>query len=1382
MASVEKLFKAIKDAPSKGVKRHITHEIVTTYCGVQGLTGTMMSEAHALSVSTSWEDRVAGSRIIEEMVRQGTLPDAFAPQASPVSLDLKKVMAGPKYLASFYDCAAAVPAGKDFIDLDDHNVVLSLSNIAMPGVPKRDESAAKRKKGKEQAVAEEVREIDSAEVFYREVLANLSSFVWEHRHGAAQMVLGIVRGMSQREAELLTTETLEVNDFLRPLLTTLTMDRFNDYEMDNAVSPVRETIAKALKEMALFTTAAGLKEIVHLLIDLCKYEDWQAKYSGLIGIKYCQEVISPKAMPEIVKSIVAISVDLLSDLDEDVKGIAAFLLTGILEQCGGKSTRAEIEEFMEIDTVVDMCWEALEEEEDLAVAKAKIIHLLEKIESLGFSLQEIDAPKYLSLLRLLRCSIDSVRLAVLSLLKSTQVVLPHDALSAVLFSLLMEEEPEIRSAHRDVIGQIVQSLPTPTPPQVTAIVAAFLGSICHVYTHGSASIKTGSLVVIGERDLGATSDGCKVLGEEKVFEGRMALFEALVSTEKLWRACSAFFLEEKPSPFFVLFRAQAAALLSLADQPGARESAAELRKAMRQSQGGVEENRTDTNRGCYALMRMLEGEPESEDASSLLYLFNINPNTPVLTAMAKVISKCPARFESFFQLVVDCVCAREEAAAAEAAAETADTETPPSKRPKVSKDVPEPVEERWRMLALFKVLGNTFLETEAFAALARNVPKTCTFLKSTIECFTDMSVLSRVLSYATEHLNVEVVRYLVEKVSEHNETFVLAMASKLQEIRAEKTKDHRAFLSFLDKLIPFSRPEMLVPLVFPLIETMNTTFSEAGVRELGTKAFSSVVPVMHLRGEVKCSSDAFRDVLARDRERIRKLSVKEDVTTDVTMNVTLREYQKKGVEWIHFLKKSSLSGMLCDDMGLGKTVQVLALLAHEKLHLPAQAFKVLVLCPSALTGHWHAEISANFPTLTSTTIQDFSGAGICVSSYDKFRLSAEAFSSVEWFYLVLDEGHLIKNASTLLHSRVKSIGASHKLLLSGTPIQNSVSELWALFDVLMPGYLGTDKEFAREYLKPIMRGREGKGTAREGDLAKEKLEALHKRVLPFMLRRMKEAVLSDLPPKVIKDVFVSMKEVQKSIYEDVSSGSTCSGQYGDVSASSGNFAHLSRLIKICSHPSLLTPGDVSTTGLAKKYTPKEMKESHSGKVAALIDLLKVMIPSCKVLLFCQYKTTIDFLERCVQASLPELKTSRLDGTVKGDERAGLAKRFNASPEIGLMYLTTHAGGLGLNLTGADVVIFFEHDWNPMMDLQAMDRAHRLGQKKSVSVFRLITKGTIEESIMTLQMFKKYISKSVVNQQNVEIESMDTANVLERFGKAQVPSESTNRADEYQDFI
>ncbi|OLL25958.1 putative helicase mot1 [Neolecta irregularis DAH-3] len=462
----------------------------------------------------------------------------------------------------------------------------------------------------------------------------------------------------------------------------------------------------------------------------------------------------------------------------------------------------------------------------------------------------------------------------------------------------------------------------------------------------------------------------------------------------------------------------------------------------------------------------------------------------------------------------------------------------------------------------------------------------------------------------------------------------------------------------------------------------------------------------------------------------------------------------------------------------------------------------LVVCPPTLAGHWQFEIKTYAPFIDAVIYagnpnerkrirSTLASHDLVITTYDICRNDVDELSKQNWNYCVLDEGHVIKNARAKLTLAVKRLPAEHRLILSGTPIQNNVLELWSLFDFLMPGFLGSEKVFQERFAKPIAASRDSKSSSKEQEAGALALEALHKQVLPFLLRRLKEDVLSDLPPKIIQDYYCELSDIQKELYQDFAKSriSENLGEQLDSDAKPAKthvFQALQYMRKLCNHPQLvLKPDHPKYQKVIKQLQVlgSNIRDlQHAPKFRALQELLldcgigvqaiddhsesatlAAAVNQHRALIFCQQKEMLDMIEKDIfKALMPSVSYMRLDGGVDVRKRHEIVQMFNADPSIDLLLLTTHVGGLGLNLTGADTVIFVEHDWNPMKDLQAMDRAHRLGQKKVVNVYRLITRGTLEEKIMGLQRFKLNIASTVVNQQNAGLSTMDTGQILDLF--------------------
>ncbi|KAJ7090312.1 SNF2 superfamily chromatin remodeling protein [Mycena belliarum] len=612
-------------------------------------------------------------------------------------------------------------------------------------------------------------------------------------------------------------------------------------------------------------------------------------------------------------------------------------------------------------------------------------------------------------------------------------------------------------------------------------------------------------------------------------------------------------------------------------------------------------------------------------------------------------------------------------------------------------------------------------------------------------------------------------------------------------------------------------------MVVPVLGRMSDLDDD--IRSTATNTFASLVKMVPLEAGLPDPPGFPEDLLKRrqtERQFLTQLldgSKVDEYTIPVKINAELRKYQQDGVNWLAFLAKYQLHGILCDDMGLGKTLQSICILSSKHFER-AERYKEtqspdsvhlssLIVCPPTLTGHWYYEVlkyAENLRPVLYTgnarertrLLSKLNTHDVVITSYEVVRNDIAQLEGLNWLYCILDEGHVIKNAKTKLTKAVKCIRAQHRLILSGTPIQNNVLELWSLFDFLMPGFLGTEASFNERFGKPILSNRDGK--AKNGEAAALALEALHKQVLPFLLRRLKEDVLHDLPPKIIQDYYCELSEVQKYLYDNFSKSQAHTSAEEAVQAGGGDkqqqhiFQSLQYLRKLCNHPAFVLKDDKEAikAALGKAVgQPDDLRDiHHAPKLLALRQILtdcgiggvasssvdsgkselidtepesRGAFSQHRVLIFCQMKQMLDVIETDLfNKHMPSVTYMRLDGSTDSSKRHAVVQTFNSDPSIDCLLLTTHIGGLGLTLTGADTVIFVEHDWNPMKDLQAMDRAHRIGQKKVVNVYRLITKGTLEEKIMGLQRFKLNIANSVVTQQNSGLASMDTDLVLDLF--------------------
>ncbi len=458
----------------------------------------------------------------------------------------------------------------------------------------------------------------------------------------------------------------------------------------------------------------------------------------------------------------------------------------------------------------------------------------------------------------------------------------------------------------------------------------------------------------------------------------------------------------------------------------------------------------------------------------------------------------------------------------------------------------------------------------------------------------------------------------------------------------------------------------------------------------------------------------------------------------------LRGYQKVGFKWFKTLSACGFGGILADEMGLGKTLQALAFIESELEEQGQEKGPVLIVVPTSLVYNWQEEIDKFIPSIKALviigskderdelrkTIKDYD---IVITSYPLIRNDIEEYKDITFSICILDEAQYIKNPGSLNAQAVKNINARVRFALTGTPIENSLTELWSIFDFLMPGYLLSHGSFVKKYESPIIK-----------DKDEEALMELNKHIQPFILRRFKKEVAKELPPKIEHKVIVDMTDEQKRLYASYIASAK---QEVDEQIRENGFnkskmkilALLTRLRQICCDPSSFI----------------ENYDGESGKMMALDDILEESIGSGhRILLFSQFTTVLKNIEkRLVQNNIEYLY---LDGQTPSKDRLSMVNRFNEG--YGDVFLISlRAGGTGLNLTGADVVIHFDPWWNPAVEEQAVDRAHRIGQNKTVQVIKLLSHGTIEEKIYDLQEKKKGIIQSVLNNGNTGDISLSNMN-------------------------
>ena len=435
------------------------------------------------------------------------------------------------------------------------------------------------------------------------------------------------------------------------------------------------------------------------------------------------------------------------------------------------------------------------------------------------------------------------------------------------------------------------------------------------------------------------------------------------------------------------------------------------------------------------------------------------------------------------------------------------------------------------------------------------------------------------------------------------------------------------------------------------------------------------------------------------------------------LKATLREYQIIGYRWFKTLSALGFGGILADEMGLGKTLQTIAFLLSEI------GKKSIIVTPTSLIYNWKKEFEKFAPTMKIAIIhgnknerdslmKDINKYDVVITTYGTLRNDFNDYESIEFDYCIIDEGQNIKNPISQNTETIKKIKAKNKFALTGTPIENNLMELWSLFDFVMPGYLYTKSAFKKMF----------------GDGRDFEIEELRKLINPFILRRAKTDVMKELPDKIEKEFFVEMTEEQKKIY------SVFVNEIKEKLKNPDNkddtitiLSYLTKLRQICLDPSIVVENYVG----------------GSGKLISALEIIKeAASKGRKILLFSQFTTVLKIIADLLEDN--SIKYSYLAGNTKASHRVNLVDEFNEDKSKQVFLISLKAGGTGLNLTSADMVIHFDPWWNPAVESQATDRAHRYGQKNVVEVIKLIAEGSIEEDILSLQNSKKELIGNVMS--------------------------------------
>lgn len=490
--------------------------------------------------------------------------------------------------------------------------------------------------------------------------------------------------------------------------------------------------------------------------------------------------------------------------------------------------------------------------------------------------------------------------------------------------------------------------------------------------------------------------------------------------------------------------------------------------------------------------------------------------------------------------------------------------------------------------------------------------------------------------------------------------------------------------------------------MFKLMESLGFTDNIKNMKIHSSKAMF----INHLLTEKKLPYISGMENTNNIIQKFRSME-KQEINIPKDLHATLRDYQVDSLNWFEALDYLGFGGILADEMGLGKTIQTIAFLLNKKDK------KTLIVTPTSLIHNWKSEFEKFAPSLSVgishglkkdrlSIIKNINDFNVILTTYGSLRNDLEEYEKLEFDYCIIDEAQNIKNPLASSTDAVKAIKASNKFALTGTPIENNLMELWSIFDFIMPGYLYSLTKFNAIFIKDV-----------------SQVENLKRMIKPFILRRTKEQVIKELPPKIEKEFYVEMGKTQRNTYgiyvEEIKRKLE---EKRDVKNKITIFSYLTKLRQLCLDPSIIVEG----------YKGK------SAKTDTCLEIIKDYIEKDnKILVFSQFTSVLKNIGKKLNKN--KINFYYLDGSTPAKNRITLVDSFNNNEEIKVFLISLKAGGTGLNLTSANTVIHFDPWWNPSVQNQASDRAHRIGQKQVVEVIKLISKGTIEEKIMELQQKK-----------------------------------------------
>jgi SNF2 family DNA or RNA helicase len=462
------------------------------------------------------------------------------------------------------------------------------------------------------------------------------------------------------------------------------------------------------------------------------------------------------------------------------------------------------------------------------------------------------------------------------------------------------------------------------------------------------------------------------------------------------------------------------------------------------------------------------------------------------------------------------------------------------------------------------------------------------------------------------------------------------------------------------------------------------------------------------------------------------------------LNAELRDYQKEGLNWLSFLEEYGWGGILADDMGLGKTLQILALLLKQTSKTPS-----LIVVPTSLIFNWENEIQKFCPDLKAfthygktraTTVKEFNSYEVVITSYGLMTNDIKLFTKQKFNYVILDESQAIKNPSSQRFKAAMLLKGENKLVMTGTPIENNTFDLFAQMSFVNPGFLGTANSFKKDFSTPI-------------DVNKDEKVAseLQRLVSPFMIRRTKEQVATELPPKTEDYIFCEMDKEQRAVYDAyknrIKDDLFSEKEDGDTGKSKLMVLQaLTKLRQICDSPALLND--------------EESYGEDSIKIKELLRHIRDKTANHKILVFSQFVGMLKLIQTALEKE--DVNYEYLDGSKNTKERQASVTNFQENSDCRVFLISIKAGGTGLNLTEADYVYIVDPWWNPAVENQAIDRCYRIGQKNKVIAYRMICKDTIEEKIMNLQQRKKKVAQDIISTDDDVVKSLTQNDLSQLF--------------------